>query len=72
MHLYAYNDSEVYTHLSIQFSYFTYTEWTKNGCVTDLAEVNEGLVTCYCNHLTNFAVLAVSNSCVCSNSSLNT
>ena len=72
MHLYVYNDSEVYTHLSIQFSYFTYTEWTKNGCVTDLAEVNEGLVTCYCNYLTNFAVLVVSNSCVCSNSSLNT
>ena len=63
IHLYAYNSSEVYTHLS-QFSYFMYAEWTTDGCMTDLAEVNEGLVTCYCNHLTNFAVLVVSNSCV--------
>ena len=75
MPLYAYNDSEVYTHLShiyiiiyiyIQFLYFTYTEWTTNGCVTDLAEVNESVVTCYCNHLTNFAILVVSwFLCVC-------
>ena len=36
------------------------SEWTTDGCVTDLAEVNESVVTCYCNHLTNFAILVVS------------
>ena len=39
-------------------SYFMYTEWTTDGCETDLPEVNEGVVTCNCSHLTNFAVLS--------------
>ena len=32
--------------------------------MTDLTEVNESIVTCYCNHLTNFAILVVSILCV--------
>ena len=40
-------------------------EWTTEGCETDLAEVDEGVVTCNCNHLTNFAVLVVSIPSVC-------
>ena len=49
-------------------SYFTYTEWTTEGCVTDLSEVNESVVTCNCNHLTNFAILVVSLwVCMCAN-----
>ena len=62
--------SEVYMHLShihVMIHYnshtFCYTEWTTDGCVTDLAEVNEGVVTCNCNHLTNFAILVVSILC---------
>ena len=31
-----------------------------DGCETDLAEMDEGVVTCNCNHLTNFAILVVS------------
>ena len=42
-----------------------YTEWTTDGCVTDLAEVEEGVVTCRCTHLTNFAILVVSIPSVC-------
>ena len=42
----------------IAYFIFTYTEWTAEGCETDLSEVNEGVVTCNCNHLTNFAVLS--------------
>ena len=41
------------------------TEWTTDGCETDLAEVDEGVVTCSCNHLTNFAILVVSIPSVC-------
>ena len=41
------------------------TEWTTEGCETDLAEVDEGVVTCNCNHLTNFAILVVSIPSVC-------
>ena len=35
-----------------------YIEWTTEGCET--TEVNESVVICNCNHLTNFAVLVVS------------
>ena len=44
-----------------------YTEWTTEGCETDLAEVDGGVVTCRCTHLTNFAILVVSipSMCVC-------
>ena len=35
------------------------TEWTTEGCVT--AEVNGDVVTCNCNHLTNFAILVDSS-----------
>ena len=42
-------------------------EWTPAGCVTEVNQ--EGVVTCNCNHLTNFAVLVVSilcaHECVC-------
>lgn len=38
------------------------TEWTTEGCQT--AELNGSVVTCYCNHITNFAVLVVSVVCV--------
>jgi len=39
-----------------------YTEWIPAGCVTEVNQ--EGVVTCNCNHLTNFAVLVVSILCV--------
>ena len=39
-----------------------YTEWTTEGCET--VEVNRGIVTCNCTHLTNFAILVVSTNCV--------
>ena len=32
--------------------------WTSEGCVTVVGE--NGIVSCSCNHLTNFAVLVVS------------
>ena len=32
--------------------------WTSEGCVTVVGE--KGIVSCSCNHLTNFAVLVVS------------
>ena len=35
-----------------------YTEWTTEGCGTDLPEANGDVVTCSCSHLTNFAVLS--------------
>ena len=34
-------------------------EWTTEGCVA--AEVNGDVVTCNCNHLTNFAILVDSS-----------
>lgn len=41
-----------------------YTEWIEDGCQT--AEVIGDVVTCSCNHITNFAILVVSKSiCVC-------
>ena len=33
--------------------------------MTDLAEVDGGVVTCRCTHLTNFAILVVSIPSVC-------
>ena len=46
--------------------YLLILEWTTEGCVT--AEVNGSVVTCNCNHLTNFAILVVEiflPLCVC-------
>lgn len=37
---------------------FAIQDWTPNGCTTIVGE--GGIVTCSCNHLTNFAVLVVS------------
>ena len=49
----------------IQLVWLLYVaEWTTEGCETDLGEV-DGVVTCNCNHLTNFAVLVVSIPSVC-------
>ena len=36
---------------------FTVQDWTPRGCTTLVGE--DGIVTCICNHLTNFAVLVV-------------
>ena len=36
---------------------FTLRDWTTEGCTTIVGE--DGVVTCNCNHLTNFAVLVV-------------
>ena len=36
---------------------FTLRDWTPEGCTTVIGE--NGVVTCNCNHLTNFAVLVV-------------
>ena len=36
---------------------FTLRDWTTEGCTTIFGE--DGVVTCNCNHLTNFAVLVV-------------
>ena len=38
---------------------FITQDWTPNGCTTIVGE--DGIVTCSCNHLTNFAVLVVSH-----------
>ena len=37
---------------------FVLQDWTSEGCATNVSE--DGIVTCSCNHLTNFAVLVVS------------
>ena len=39
---------------------FDLVDWTTRGCTTTLGQ--NGTVTCACNHLTNFAVLVVSNN----------
>ena len=39
-----------------------YIEWTTEGCQT--TEVNDSVVICNCNHLTNFAILMVSICCM--------
>ena len=55
--------------ISLLLSYFLtiplihYAEWRTEGCVT--AEVNGSVVTCNCNHLTNFAILVVSVKMCC-------
>ena len=36
---------------------FTLQDWITDGCTTLVGE--DGIVTCNCNHLTNFAVLVV-------------
>ena len=38
---------------------FTLRAWITEGCTTITGE--DGIVTCDCNHLTNFAVLVVNN-----------
>ena len=38
---------------------FDTQRWTANGCSTSVGQ--DGIVTCHCNHLTNFAVLVVKN-----------
>ena len=38
---------------------FALREWTPEGCTTSVNQ--DGIVTCSCNHLTNFAVLVVIN-----------
>ena len=39
---------------------FTQRAWITNGCITIVGE--DGIITCECNHLTNFAVLVVNNN----------
>ena len=36
---------------------FTLQDWVSDGCNTTIGE--GGVITCTCNHLTNFAVLVV-------------
>ena len=38
---------------------FTLQDWTPEGCTIDVTQLDEGIVTCSCNHLTNFAILVV-------------
>jgi hypothetical protein len=40
---------------------FTLQNWTTEGCTIDVTQLEEGIVTCECNHLTNFAILVVSS-----------
>ena len=40
---------------------FTLQDWVTSGCTTAVGE--DGVITCTCNHLTNFAVLVVRTSC---------
>ena len=57
----AYISDLCYVTSHIQLVLLLYvTEWMTDGCETDLAEMDEGVVTCNCNHLTNFAILVVS------------
>ena len=39
---------------------FILDDWTAEGCETDAG--SDGVVTCNCTHLTNFAILVVSKS----------
>ena len=43
------------------FEDFSHQEWNPQGCtkIPSVAVGQEGIVTCRCNHLTNFAVLVV-------------
>ena len=36
---------------------FTLQDWTPRGCNTSVG--SEGIITCICSHLTNFAMLVV-------------
>ena len=36
---------------------FTLQDWITDGCITIVEE--DGIVTCNCDHLTNFAILVV-------------
>ena len=39
---------------------FSRNDWNREGCTVTEAIGPNGVVTCHCNHLTNFAVLVVS------------
>lgn len=39
---------------------FDTQQWTADGCSTSVGQ-GGGIITCRCNHLTNFAVLVVIN-----------
>ena len=39
---------------------FSRNDWNREGCTIAEAVGADGIVTCQCNHLTNFAVLVVS------------
>ena len=41
---------------------FTRLDWITEGCTTIVGE--ERVITCECNHLTNFAVLVVRNNII--------
>ena len=36
-------------------------DWSPDGCTITEGSAQQGIVTCQCNHLTNFAVLVVSD-----------
>ena len=46
---------------------FSLQDWTGKGCTANISE--DGIVTCTCNHLTNFAVLVVNVTIIIINSS---
>ena len=41
---------------------FSLRDWTEKGCTAKVSE--DGIITCTCNHLTNFAVLMVCSMCI--------
>ena len=46
---------------NIQFSFTAERgNWTEEGCRVEEVDDETGLITCECNHLTNFAILVVS------------
>ena len=44
--------------------------WTTKGCMLMSVDNKDGVVTCQCDHLTNFGVLVVSHSVLLSSGSL--
>ena len=44
---------------------FSLQKWTTQGCMTSIG--SDGVILCHCNHLTNFAVIMVSQNDVIGN-----
>lgn len=48
----------------INYHIISLADWKDDGCSTKLSESNNSTVHCECNHLTNFAIIAVQTCCI--------